>query len=73
MLSKLANVKQKQKTLEQNHVWCSAGLDRGWGVDHRRGRWRFVASLDESAVAADQRLVRAVFGDCGMCANWLAP
>jgi len=52
-----------------NHVWSSAGLDRGLGMDNRRGRWRLVASLDKRSVAADQWLVRGVFWHLGLSGN----
>jgi hypothetical protein len=46
-------------------------LDRGLGVDNRRWRWRLAASLDEGAMAADQRLVRPAFGGFGLSGNGL--
>jgi hypothetical protein len=54
-----------------NHVLYSAQLDRGLGVDNRRWRWRLAASLDEGAMAADQRLVRPAFGRFGLSGNGL--
>jgi len=54
-----------------NHVLYSAQLDRGLGADNRRWRWRLAASLDEGAMAADQRLVRPAFGRFGLSGNGL--
>ena len=48
-------------------------MDRGLGVDNRRGRWRPLAALDERTVAADKWLVRAAFGPFGLSGNWLVP
>lgn len=70
MLSKVANA--MQKTIRRNDVWRSAQLDRCLDVDNRRGWWRLVASLDERAMAANKRLVRVVFGRCGVSGNQLA-
>jgi hypothetical protein len=56
---------------DPNHVLYRAPLDRGLGVDHRRWRWRLAASLDEGAMAADQRLVRPAFGRFGLSGNGL--
>jgi hypothetical protein len=55
-----------------NHVCRDARLDRGLGVDNRRGRWRRLASLDERTMAADKRLVRAALRCFGLSRDWLA-
>jgi hypothetical protein len=55
-----------------NHVDSNTRLACGLGMDNRRGRWRRVASLDERAVAANQRLVRTVVGHFGVSGSGLA-
>ena len=69
MLSKPAN--GKQKIIIPTTSCTALSWNRGLGVDNRRWRWRLAASLDEGAMAADQRLVRPAFGRFGLSGNGL--
>jgi len=57
----------------ENHVGCETRLGRWLGVDNPRWWRRRMASLDERAMAANQRLVRAFFRPFGLPGDRLVP
>ena len=69
MLSKPAN--GKQKIIIPTTSCTALSWNRGLGVDNRRWRWRLAASLDEGAMAAEQRLVRPAVGHFDLSGNGL--